>query len=170
MQTEENNMALNSMFFERALMEAGKVITRLSEEDVLNENELSYQEGRVSMCYQIYRQNVRNPKLLEISEKRLADIKELRALKLEGNTNTAPTEEETVETPEDDVKTADTHVVDNPDVGSVDASKDPLAPLTEEQIDNMKFQDMKKYVVENKIEVANFKTATMKKALKGMIS
>ena len=147
------------MFFERALTEAGKVITRLGEEEVLNENELSYQEGRVSMCYQIYRQNVRNPKLLEISEKRLADIKELRKLH-------EPKKEQKTE----EVKPAETHGVDNPDVANAEKKTEDKKQLTVKEVDEMNFQDMKKYVVANKIEVEDYKLKTMKKVLKGMIS
>ena len=71
-------MALDSMFFERVLGEVGRVLDRIEKEGVPEEVEIAYQEGKVFLCYQIYRQNIYNPKLLEISEARIAKIKELR--------------------------------------------------------------------------------------------
>ena len=74
-------MALNSMFFEKVLGEVGRVLDRVEKEEaycIKDDREVSYQEGKAFLCFQIYRQNIHNPRLLEIAEKRIETIKRIR--------------------------------------------------------------------------------------------
>ncbi len=153
MQTKENEMALNSIFFERVLMESGRVLENLKNAEVLDMSELSYQEGRISLCYQIYRQNVRNPKLLEISEKRLEQVKELKEKHLNGGVDK-------------EVDLPDAHIVDNPDVGIVKQE----TKISKEYINNMKSADLKSLVDSSGIVLEKYNVGTMRKALIGALN
>ena len=67
-----------SVFFERVLNDARDTIDKIKSNGFnMDESDcraLAYVEGRVSVCYQVYRSKIHNPRLLEIADKRLDEI------------------------------------------------------------------------------------------------
>jgi len=155
MKSEESNMALNSMFFEKTLGEAGRIIEAISkdgEESEQNKRELAYQEGKVFLCFQIYRQNIHNPRLLEISEKRISDIKDIRDA----------WDKEREESKDENSNT----------VGDENTEKESqkVDKLTEEKIKSMKSDELKKEVVKRNIVLEKYTVEPMREALMEIVN
>jgi len=75
MKNKENE--LSPAFFEGMLNDVGKALERLDNLDGVDLKTLGYQEGKAFIAYQIYRQRIHNPKLLEIATRRLKKCKEI---------------------------------------------------------------------------------------------
>ena len=146
---------LNSMFFERVLGEVGRVLDRLDKEDDRDLELLANQEGKAFLCFQIYRQNVHNPKLLEISEKRIEKISELRKKwKALGGNSITTTKVDANDSPSIDLASI---VVDN-------------NTLTIEMIDLMKSDELKKECDSKGLILEKYNVEPMRKALKELVN